>query len=96
MRSEMQITQDVLLAPPQAMNRPDLEQIPQVVERAVSKDYRRRQPDVGTLAGELQAMVPPVPKERKGRRVNWAVVGIVSAAALSVGLLLLLAALTGG
>jgi serine/threonine protein kinase len=96
MRTEAQITQDVLVAPPRTMNRPDLDQIPQIAERAASKDYRRRQPDVATLAGELQASVPPVPKERKGRRVNWAIVGIVFAAALAVALLLLLAAIAGG
>jgi serine/threonine protein kinase len=96
MRSEAQITQNVLLAPPRAIHRPDLDLIPQIAERAISKDYRRRPPDVGTLAGELQAAVPPVPKERKGRRFNWAVVGSVAAAALAVVTLLLLAALSGG
>jgi serine/threonine protein kinase len=96
MRSEAQITQDVLLAPPRAIHRPDLDLIPQIAERAVSKDYRRRPPDVATLAGDLQATVPPVPKERKGRRFNWAIVGIVAAAALAVVTLLLLAALAGG
>jgi serine/threonine protein kinase len=96
MRSEAQVAQDVLLAPPRAIHRPDLDLIPQIAERAVSKDYRRRPPDVATLAGELQATVPPLPKERKGRRFNWAIVGIVFAAALAVGILLVLAALAGG
>jgi hypothetical protein len=78
------------------VNRPDLELIPQIAERATSKDYRRRQPDVVTLAGELQASVPSVPKERKGRRINWGIVGIVSMALLAVVLLLLLAATASG
>jgi hypothetical protein len=95
MRTETQIIQDVLHASPQTVNRPDLEQIPQIADRAASKDYRRRQPDVVTLAGELQANVPPVPKERKERRVNWAIVGIVVAAISAVVLLLLLAAAAG-
>jgi serine/threonine protein kinase len=96
MRAEAQITQDVLVAPPRPIHRPDLDLIPQIAERATSKDYRRRQPDVSTLAGELQANVPPVPKERKGRRINWAVLGTVSAAAVAVVLLLVLAAIAGG
>jgi serine/threonine protein kinase len=96
MRTETQIVQDVLHTSVQAVNRPDLELIPQIAERATSKDYRRRQPDMVTLAEELQARVPPVPKERKGRRINWGIVGIVSMALLAVVLLLLLAATASG
>jgi serine/threonine protein kinase len=96
LRTETQITHDVLYTSVRDVNRPELELLPQVAERATSKDYRRRQPDIVTLAGELQASVPPVPKERKGRRINWAIVGIVSTALLAVGLLLALAATVGG
>jgi serine/threonine protein kinase len=95
LRAEAEITHDVLHSALTAVNRPDLKNIPKVVERAVSKDYRRRQPDVLALARELQVSVPPVPKERRESRLNWRTVGIVLAAALAVMVLLLLAASFG-
>jgi hypothetical protein len=95
LRAEAEVAHDVLHAELSAINRPDLKNIPQVVERAVSKDYRRRQPDVLALARELQVSVPPVPKEGKNARNSWRTLAIVLAAAIAVMALLLLAAASG-
>ncbi|MGD2145107.1 MAG: hypothetical protein PVH41_00260 [Anaerolineae bacterium] len=95
LRAEAEVAHDVLHSELSAINRPDLKNIPQIVERAVSKDYRRRQPDVLTLARELQVSVPPVPKDGREPRPNWRTLAIVLAAALAVTVLVLLAAALG-
>jgi len=95
LRAETEVAHDVLHSAPTAVNRPDLKNIPQMVDRAVSKDYRRRQPDVVTLARELQSNVSPVPKERKARQPDWSTIAVVLAAALAITLLLFLAATVG-
>ncbi len=95
LRAETEVTHDVLHSEPTDVKRPDLKNIPQIVHRAVSKDYRRRQPDVVSFARELQSSVSPVPKERRARRPDWSVVAVVLAAALAITLLLFLAATVG-
>lgn len=86
----------ILNAPPMPTNRSDLAQVPEIVERGISKDYRKRHPDVATLAGELQSLVPRVPRERQGFRWNWGITAVVAVSGLAVVLLLALAAALGG
>jgi hypothetical protein len=95
LRSNEQVYHDVLNKAPSAMNRPDLKGIPEIVGRGINKDYRRRQPDVLTLAREVQANLPPVPKEIKERRINWRTVGILTAGAMAIAFLLVLAVSLG-
>jgi serine/threonine protein kinase len=96
LRAEAEVVQNVLHASPAVANRPDLENVPRIIEQAISKNYRRRPPDILTLARDLQANVPPVPKEPQKRRVNWGVATAVSMAVLAIVLLLVLAAAVGG
>lgn len=91
LRSNEQVYHDVLNKPPSVMNRPDLKGIPEIVARGINRDYRRRQPNVLTMAREVQANLPPVPKEIKERRINWRTVGIVIAGVLAIAFLLVLA-----
>lgn len=91
LRADAAIYEDVLNQAPQTINRPDLKNIPQIAERAISRDYRRRQPTLLAFAQELQANLPKVPQETKERRVNWRAIGIILAGALAVSTLLAIA-----
>lgn len=95
LRTDASIYQDVLHTDAQPVNRPDLKNLPQIAERAISKDYRRRQPTLLEFAQELQANLPNVPQEAKERRVNWRVIGIVIVGALAVSTLLAMAVAFG-
>lgn len=91
LRAATDIYHDVLNRPPALLNRPDLKNLPGTASRAISKDYRRRQPHVLGLAEELQANLPPVPKEKKTRPVDWRTAAIILGAALAIAFLLVLA-----
>jgi serine/threonine protein kinase len=91
LRTDGEIHEDVLSTPPAPLNRPDLKVLPDIVNRAISKDYRHRPPHVLALAQELQTTLPPVPREKQERRINWRTVAVVLGAVLAVTLLLALA-----
>jgi serine/threonine protein kinase len=95
LRMDSEIYDDVLHTPPAPLNRPDLKHLPDIVSRAISKDYRHRPSHVLALAQELQTMLPPVPREKQERRINWRAVAIVLGAVLAVTLLLALAVALG-
>ena len=82
---------DILNKTPPPTGRTDLKNIPQAAERAISKDYSARQPDVINLAAELQANMPRLPVERRPFQVNWRMVAILTGAAMVISLLLALA-----
>lgn len=91
LRADEDIYHDVLQAKPAPMNRADLQTVPEIAARGINQSYQARQPDVLTLAHELLATFPPVPKEKKGRRINWRTVAIVIATAFVVTLLIAMA-----
>lgn len=93
--SASEVEQAILNAPPSPVNRPDLAQVPEIVERGISKDYRRRQPDIATFAGELQSLVPRLPRERQSFGWDWGITAVVLVSGAAVILLLLLAAALG-
>lgn len=76
-----------------ATGRNDLRNIPQIAERAISRDYSARQRDLISFAREIQANIPVVPREKKPFRINWSAVAIVVGSALAISLLLVLAAI---
>ncbi len=90
------IYDSILRRMPSGTGRSDLKNIPQIAERAISKDYASRQKDVLTLAQELQANLPRVPKENKPIQINWRAVAIVVGSALAISLLLVLAVILPG
>lgn len=53
------------------LNRPDLEKIPLIIERAIHRDTQIRPKDVAALHSELQAFLPPLPKEKKPYPWGW-------------------------
>ena len=91
LRADEDIYHDVLNQDPAPMNRADLRNVPDITARGISKNYQSRQPDVLTLAQELLATFPPVPKEKKARRINWRTVAVVIATAFVVTLLIAMA-----
>lgn len=91
LRPDGDIYRDVLDADPARINRADLQSVPQIAHKATSKEYQSRQPDVVTLAQELLAVFPPVPKEPKDRRVNWRVIGVILGVFLAITLLIAMA-----
>ncbi len=76
--------------------RSDLKNIPQIAERAIQKRYGDRHADILSFASELQANLPPIPREKLGFKVNWRAVGIVVASALAISLLLAFAVAAAG
>ncbi len=91
LRSDEAVRYDVLNSLPSKMNRPDLKGVPEIVARAIAKDFNRRQSDILTLASELLAHFPPIPKEKKERKFNWNTFAIIVGAAMLIALLLVLA-----
>lgn len=82
------VYQAVMTQPAPQTGRTDLKNIPQIAERAIQKRYGDRQSDILAFASELQANIPPVPREKQGFKVNWRAVAIVVASALAISLLL--------
>jgi serine/threonine protein kinase len=87
------IYDSVIKVQPEATGRADLRNVPQIAEKAISKDYNQRQRDVLTFARELQANFPRVPKEKKEFKIPWRTIAIVVGTALAISLLLGLAML---
>jgi serine/threonine protein kinase len=78
---------------PRTLERPDLRGLPELAERAISPDPRRRPQQILDLARELQAHLPRLPGE-KPARANWRVAAAVLSALMAVALLALLALVT--
>lgn len=90
-RSDAEIRTIVLREPPEPINRPDLLNLPEIAEQAVSKNYRQRQEDVLTFLAQIQTLFPLVPKEKPPRRVDWRQVFIVAGVLVAITMLILLA-----
>jgi len=69
----------------------DLKNIPDITEKAISRQMDLRFPDVLTFARTLQPNFPSIPAERRPFKVNWRVVFIVLGSLLAISLLMLLA-----
>ncbi len=87
------IYDSVLKVQPEPTGRADLRNVPQIAEKAISKDYNQRQRDVVTFARDLQANFPRVPKEKKEFKIPWRTIAIIVGTALAISLLLVLAIL---
>lgn len=81
---------------PAPLNRTDLRNVPQIAEKAVSKDYSSRQRDVISFARELQASFQRVPREKKEFQIPWRAIAIVVGTALAISLLVVLAIVLPG
>lgn len=90
-RPDTEIYRDVLEAQPTPLERSDLRKFPDLAAQAISKDHRRRPQQVINFARELQANLPPLPREKQERRVNWRMVAIGLSAAMAITLLVALA-----
>jgi len=91
LRSEAEVYQEILNQTPPTLERADLRNLPQIAEKAISRDYRIRSQNIIALAKEIQANLPSVPREKQPRRVNWRTVAVVLSAAMAITLLLVLA-----
>ena len=69
----------------------DLKNIPYITERAISRQYDSRYPNLRAFYDALKPNFPPVPAERKPFRINWRIVFIVLGALLAIFLLILFA-----
>jgi serine/threonine-protein kinase len=69
----------------------DLKNIPAIAEKAISRDYNLRYPDVLAFVNALQPNFPRIPGERKSFHINWKIVLIILGALLAISLLLVLA-----
>jgi serine/threonine-protein kinase len=87
---------DILRKNPPPTGRVDLKNIPEIAERAITKDYAARYKDVFSFAKDIQANLPRVPIEKKPLQVNWRVMAVITGTALAVSLLLALAVLIQG
>ncbi|MBI9044783.1 MAG: protein kinase [Anaerolineaceae bacterium] len=74
--------------------RTDLINIPQIAEASINRNYDSRPKDVANFALLLQKNFPPIPKEKKERKINWRTVLIVLGVLLAISMLLILATLT--
>lgn len=77
------------------LNRPDLKNIPAIVERAIHPEYRQRHQDALEFARDLLQNFPPVPREKKQGQTNWRRWAVVGGAALVITLLLVAAVMLG-
>jgi len=87
-RKDQEIYASVLNGNSTSTGRTDLKNIPQIAKAAVQRSYQSRPQDILTFAAQLQANLPPVPRERKPFRVNWRAVFIILIAMLAISLLL--------
>ncbi len=69
----------------------DLKNIPQIAEKAISRQYDQRFQDVLSFAQALQANIPRLPAEPRSFKINWRTIFIVLGSLLAISLLLLLA-----
>ena len=81
----------VLNTIPEPTGRSDLRAIPEIAEKAISKDYNIRQKDVFSFARELHTVFTFPPKEKKQFKINWRAVAIVVGGLLAISLLIVLA-----
>ncbi len=72
-------------------NRKDLKNMPDLAEKSIGRHYNLRPADVVQFATQLRAGLPPLPKEKKGFKINWRSVGIVLGALLAISLILMFA-----
>jgi len=91
LRKDADIYRAVLQNDAEPTGRSDLKNIPQIAQKAVSRKYANRQPDVLTFTRELQPLFLPLPVEKRGFKINWRYIGIVLGVALAISLLLALA-----
>lgn len=69
----------------------DLKNIPQIAEKAITRQNDQRFPDVPAFVTALQPNFPPIPAERRSFQMNWRILFIVLGALLAISLLLVLA-----
>jgi len=69
----------------------DLKNIPEIAEKAISRQPDQRFQNVLSFANALRPNFPPIPAERRPFQVNWRIVFIIIGTLLAISLLLLLA-----
>jgi serine/threonine protein kinase len=85
------VTRNVLEGEIRSTGRIDLKNIPQIAEKAISRQYNLRFPDVLSFAQSLQPNFPSIPAEPRSFKINWRMVFIIIGSLLAISLLLLLA-----
>ena len=68
-----------------------MKNIPEIAEKAITRQNDQRFPDVPAFVNALQPNFPPIPAERRSFQVNWRILFIVLGALLAISLLLVLA-----
>lgn len=91
LKKDNAVTRNVLDGDVRPSGRIDLKNIPQIAEKAISRQYNQRFKDMLTFAQALQPNFPPIPAERKPFKINWRMIFIVLGSLLAISLLLLLA-----
>jgi len=69
----------------------DLKNIPEIAEKAITRQNDQRFPDVPAFVSALQPNFPPIPAERRSFQVNWRILFIVLGALLAISLLVVTA-----
>jgi serine/threonine protein kinase len=91
LKKDKNVLHSVVTGRAKATGRVDLKNIPDVAERAIDRQYQNRYPDILAMAQALRPNFPPLPAERKPRRVNWQHLFVVLGALLAISLLVLFA-----
>ena len=70
LQRDQNVIKNVLNGQLKPTGRIDLKNIPEITERAISRDYAQRFPDVMQFVRVLQPNLPRIPGERKSRQVE--------------------------
>jgi len=87
LKKDSAIFRNVLGGVAEPTGRIDLSTIPDIAERAISRQYESRYPNLQALYAALKPNFPPVPVERKSFHINWRIVFIVLGVLLAISLL---------
>jgi serine/threonine protein kinase len=88
LKKDDMVYQSVLTGEHKPSGRIDLKGIPDIVEKAIHRQPAGRYADVLAMANELKPFFPPIPAEKKPRKMNWKMVFIVIGALLAISLIL--------
>jgi serine/threonine protein kinase len=91
LKKDQAVIKNVMEGEFKTTGRIDLKNIPEIAERAITRQNDRRFPDVPAFVSALQPNFPPIPAERRSFRINWRILFIVLGALLVISLLVVTA-----
>lgn len=89
LKKDEAVYRSVLSGEHKPSGRIDLKRIPEIVEKAIQRLPQSRYTDVLAMASELKPFFPPIPAEKKPRKMNWKMAFIVIGALLAISLILM-------